>query len=148
MEDEHEEDEHGHGERIDAGGASIRIVAPADGTTVTSSSVLVQVETTDYALGDGRHFHLYVNGTERGMSQGNSDTMAANDLQPGENTIEVVLSNDQHQELDAAASITIRYEASASVAPTGGDNTTLLVVGIVGAVIAVAGAGFVVTRRK
>lgn len=81
------------------------------------------------------------------MSQGNSDTMAANDLEPGEHVIEVVLSNEQHQELDTADEITIRVEAAAAeVAPS--DNSPLLVGGIIVAVLIVAGVGFALARRK
>lgn len=53
-EDEHNDD-HGNGERIDAGDASIRIVSPADGAMITGSSVAVEVETTNWPLGEGKH---------------------------------------------------------------------------------------------
>jgi len=144
-------DEHTHGERIDAGGATIRIAAPADGAMINTSSTLVKVDTTNYPLGEGKHWHLYVDGAERGMSQGNSDTMAANDLEPGEHVIEVVLSNDLHQELEATHSITIHVEgegASHETAAGSTDNSLLIVGGVVLAIAVVAGAGYVATRRK
>jgi hypothetical protein len=145
--DEHGEEEHGHGERIDAGDASVRIVSPADGATINSNSVMVEIETTNWPLGEGKHWHLYVDGSERGMSQGNSDTMVAADLEPGEHVIEVVLSNERHQELDAADEIVIHINAATTQAASV-DNSPLLVGGIVVGVLIVAGVGFALARRK
>jgi hypothetical protein len=145
------EDEHGgsHGERIDAGDASIRIVAPADGATISGDSVAVKVETINWPLGEGKHWHLYVDGKEQGMSQGNSDTLMAHDLAPGEHEIEVVLSNELHQELEAVDHIEILAEAAAAPqAAAAGDNSLLLVGGVVVVVLAVAGVAFAVARRK
>ena len=143
-------DEHAgeHGDRIDAGYASIRIVAPEDGAAIQGSSAQVRVETSNFPLGEGRHWHLYVDGKERGMSQGNSDTMAAADLEPGEHLIEVVLSNEQHQELDTTDSVTIRVEAPAETTSTTSDNSSLLVGGIVVAALVVAAAAYAVARRR
>ena len=144
-------DEHGgaHCERIDAGDASIRIVSPTCGAVVSSDSVAVKVETTNWPLGEGKHWHLYVDGKEQGMSQGNSDTLMAHDLAPGEHAIEVVLSNDLHQELDASDHIEIRVEAAETPpAAAAGDSSLLLVSGIVVAALAVAGVAFAVARRK
>ncbi|HLF28515.1 MAG TPA: hypothetical protein VJG32_19445 [Anaerolineae bacterium] len=149
-EDSHaEEEEHGHGERIEAGAASVRIVAPTEGLTISTNSIAVEVETTNWPLGEGNHWHLYVDGNEQGMSQGNSDTMMAHDLEPGEHTLEVVLSTEQHQELDAADLVTIRVAgvAEAATAPTT-DNTPVLVGGMVVAVLAVAGVAYTFARRK
>ena len=145
--DNSHDDDSSHGDRIDAGDASVRIVSPTDGATISGNSVIVEIETTNWQLGEGKHWHLYVDGSERGMSQGNSDTMAANDLEPGQHVIEVVLSTEQHQELDAADEITIRVEAAAAEAAPG-DNSPLLVGSIVVAVLIVAGIGFALARRK
>jgi hypothetical protein len=102
---------HAQGNRIDAGDALIKIVAPQDGDVLKSNSVIVRVETLNWPLGKlGHHWHLYVNGAEQGMSQGNSPALQARDLRPGENTIEVVLSNELHQELNATDTISVRYE--------------------------------------
>ena len=138
------------GERLDAGGASVRIIAPSDGATLAGISAIVKVETTGFALGeDGNHFHLYVDGKEQGMSQGNSDTIAANDLEPGEHSIEVVLTNGLHQELNATDMITIRTEtAGEPVAAGAGDNSAVTVVGIIVAAAVVAGAGFMIVRKR
>ncbi|HET7089947.1 MAG TPA: hypothetical protein VFL17_15025 [Anaerolineae bacterium] len=144
------DDEHAgeHGGRIDAGDASIRIVAPEDGATIQGGRVQVQVETSNFPLGEGRHWHLYVDGKERGMSQGSSDTMAAADLEPGEHVIEAVLSTGEHQELDATDSVTIRVEAVAETAPMASDNSSLLVGGIVVAVLVLAGVAYTIARRS
>ena len=148
--EEGHDDEHGeHGKRIPAGDASIRILAPQDGATFTTDMVAVEVETTNWPLGEGKHWHLYVDGNEQGMSQGNSTTLVAHDLEPGEHEIEVVMSNELHQELDATAAVTIRVEAATTPpASAPGDNSLLLVGGIVVAVLIVAGVGFAVARRK
>jgi hypothetical protein len=102
---------HAQGNRIDAGDALIKIVSPQDGAVLKENAVIVRVETLNWPLGEqGRHWHLYVHGAEQGMSQGNSPALQARDLRPGENTIEVVLSNDLHQELNATDTIVVRYE--------------------------------------
>ncbi|HTP08634.1 MAG TPA: hypothetical protein VMP08_10310 [Anaerolineae bacterium] len=102
---------HAQGNRIEAGDALVKIVSPQDGDVIKNNSFIVRVETLNWPLGEqGHHWHLYVNGAEQGMSQGNSPALQARDLQPGENTIEVVLSNELHQELNATDTISVRYE--------------------------------------
>ena len=142
-----------HGDRIDARGASVKIMAPKDGEALNRPLVIVRVETTNWPLGEeGHHWHLYVNGKEQGMSQGNSPALQARDLQPGENIIEVVLSNDLHQELNATDMIAVRYEASGSATPTAApalsSGVVIVLLGIVVAVAAILGIGFAVTRKK
>jgi len=142
----HEEE---HGERIDAGDASIHIVSPADGTMIGEPSALIRVETTNFPLGEGKHWHLYVDGKSRGMSQGNSDAMEAIDLEPGEHVIEVVLSNEQHQELDATDTIVLHVEGESHSAVSPSSDSSLPIVGaVVLAIAVVGGAGYVATRRK
>jgi len=146
-------DTHDHGDRIDANGAAVTIVAPQDGEVLNQPLVIVRVETTNWPLGEeGHHWHLYVNGKEQGMSQGNSPALQARDLQPGENTFEVTLSNELHQELDATDKITVRYEAPAG-AQTAADlslpsGAIIVLLGIVVAVAAILGLGFALTRKK
>jgi hypothetical protein len=147
------EAEHDHGERIDANGASVKIIAPAPDTVLADNSVIVRVETTNWPLGEaGHHWHLYVNGKEQGMSQGNASSLQARDLQPGENTIEVTLSNELHQELNATDKITVRYAAAGSAAapaaPTLSSGVVVVLVGIAVSVAAILGIGFAVTRKK
>jgi len=146
-------DTHDHGDRIDANGAAVTIVAPQDGEVLNQPLVIVRVETTNWPLGEeGHHWHLYVNGKEQGMSQGNSPALQARDLQPGENTFEVTLSNELHQELNATDKITVRYEAPAG-AQTAADlslpsGAIIVLLGIVVAVAAILGLGFALTRKK
>jgi len=137
------------GERIDADGARVKIVSPANGDTIAGDSVMVKVETTKLTLGtDGVHFHLNVDGQEQGMSQGNSPSLLAHDLTPGEHTLEVVLANGLHQELDASHMIKVNVQAGNAAAPAAtGDNTALYII-VAGAAIAVIGGGaFVLMRR-
>ena len=147
------EADHEHGDRIDANGAAVKITVPQDGELLNVPTVIVRVETTNWPLGEaGHHFHFYVNGQEQGMSQGNSPALQARDLQPGENTFEVVLSNELHQELNATDKITVRYEAPAG-AQTAADpslppGAIIVLLGIVVSVAAILGIGFALTRRK
>lgn len=141
-----------HGDRIAANGASVRIIAPQHTAVLDQDSVIVRVETTNWPLGEGKHWHLYVNGKEQGMSQGNSPALPARDLQPGENILEAVLSNELHQELNATDRITVRYEAPASApttsAPSIPSGAIIVLLGIVVTVAAILGIGFALTRQK
>jgi hypothetical protein len=149
------EDDHNH-ERIPANGATVKIIAPQDGDALERDNVIVRVETTNWPLGEGKHWHLYVNGKEQGMSQGNAPALQARDLQPGANVIEVMLSNELHQELDTMDRITIHFGASdhAADAATTASSPELpagviITLGlIVVSVLAILGIGFAVTRKK
>jgi hypothetical protein len=147
-----------HGARIDANGAAVKITAPQNGEVLDVPTVIVRVETTNWPLGEaGHHWHLYVNGKEQGMSQGNSPALPARDLQPGENAIEVVLSNELHQELTATDKISVRYATSAdappsvaplSSAPPLSTGVVFVLLGIAVVVVAVLGIGYALTRKK
>ena len=146
-------DDHGHGERIDAGGAGVKIIAPQDGEVLNRPIVIVRVETTNWPLGEaGHHWHLYVNGKEQGMSQGNSPALQARDLLPGENILEAVLSNDLHQELNVTHQIRVRYDASTGAplapAPPLSSGVVFVLLGIAVVVVAILGIGYALTRKK
>lgn len=147
MEGTPEAEVHDHGERIDAGGATVRIISPADGAVLDTNNVIVRVETTNWDLGEGKHWHLYVNGQEQGMSQGGSYTLQARDLLLGANTLEAVLSNELHQELNATHRITVTVQSMSRVAPASND-AVILIVGLAGAVIVIGGGAFLLLRRK
>jgi hypothetical protein len=144
------DDSHDHGERIDANGAAVKIVAPQNGEVLNRPLVIVRVETTNWPLGEGKHWHLYLNGQEQGMSQGNSPALQARDLQPGENIIEAVLSNELHQELNATDKITVRYAAdsAAAAAPALSTGVVFVLLGIAVVVLALLGVGYALTRKK
>jgi hypothetical protein len=99
---------------------------------------------------------LLVNGKEQGMSQGNAPALQARDLQPGENIVEAVLSNELHQELDATHKITVHYNTADQAANTSttanapglSSGVVIVLLGIVVAVAAILGIGFAVTRKK
>lgn len=141
-----------HGGRIDANGAAVKIIAPQHSAALDRDSVIVRVETTNWPLGEGKHWHLYVNGKEQGMSQGNNPALQARDLQPGENILEAVLSNELHQELNATDKITVRYEAPDSAptapAPSLPSGAIIVLLGIAVTVVAILGMGFVLARKK
>lgn len=138
---------HDHGERIDAGSATVRIISPADGAALDTNNVIVRVETTNWDLGEGKHWHLYVNGQEQGMSQGGSYTLQARDLLLGANTLEAVLSNELHQELNATHRITVTVQSMSRVAPPSND-AVILIAGLAGAVIVIGGGALLLLRRK
>jgi hypothetical protein len=135
---------------IDAPGAAIKILSPADGATITDNSVIVRVETTNLPLGkDGVHFHLYVDGKVQGMSDGASASLMAHDLTAGEHTFEVVLANGLHQELKVSDMIKANVQpATPQAAAASADGSVLLTVIIVAAIVIMGGIGIVVARRK
>lgn len=132
-----------HGERIPAGDASIRIVFPVSGTVLTNNAIIVKVETVNWPLGNGKHWHLYVNGVAQGMSQGSSPALQAHDLQPGENVLEAVMSNDAHQELDAVARVSVIVTSSVP-----GTDSTGLIIAAAGAMVVVGGTAVWLMRKK
>jgi hypothetical protein len=139
------EADHDHGDRIPAGDAAIRIVSPADGALLTDNSAIVKVETTNWPLGEGKHWHLYVNGQEQGMSQGSSPSLQARDLMAGANTLEAVMSNELHQELDAVAKVVVLVEIARMAAP---GNVLPIVIGFAVALMAIGGAAVMLVRKK
>ena len=85
------------------------------------------------------------------MSQGNAPALQARDLQPGDNVIEVTLSNELHQKLNATNMIALRYEAADSAQrglPLPSRRGVDRAVGIVVVVAAILGIGFAMTRKK
>ena len=135
---------------IDVPGAAIKILSPTNGATLTDSSVIVRVETTNLPLGkDGVHFHLYVDGKVQGMSDGANAFLMAHDLTAGEHTFEVVLANGLHQELKVSDMIKVNVQpATAQTAASSADGSVLLMVGIVAAIVIIGGIGVGVARRK
>jgi hypothetical protein len=113
-EGEHEEVEHEHAEneRIPNEGATIRILAPADGTTFAEGEeIVVEVEVEKFALGeDGNHWHIYIDGTSWGMVTGGDTDQALRGVEPGERLIEVYLAGGDHIELEDGDTITVVVE--------------------------------------
>ena len=73
----------------------------------------------------------------------------AHDLTAGEHTLEVVPANGLHQELNTSDMIKVNVLlASASTASASADSSTLVIVGVVAAVVVIGGVGFAVARRK
>lgn len=142
---------HLHGEdtgsvRLDAGDAAVRIVSPADGATLTETSVIVRVETVNWPLDEGRHWHLYVNGQAQAMSQGRNPALQARDLLVGANTLEAVLSNEQHQELNATHRIIVTVQ-SLSAGSASNNEAALLIAALIGALIVIGGGALLLLRK-
>lgn len=106
---DHQAEAHDQPVRIPNDGASIRIVEPPGGTRVSADEdVLVEVEVEGFTLGeDGKHWHIYVDGTSWGMVMGEDTTQALSGLEPGEHEVSVFLSVGSHEELEQGDSITI-----------------------------------------
>jgi hypothetical protein len=142
---------HLHGEdtgsaRLDAGDAAVRIVSPADGATLTETSVIVRVETLNWPLSEGKHWHLYVNGQAQGMSQGSNPALLARDLLVGANTLEAVLSNEQHQELNATHRIIVTVQ-SLNAGGASNNEAVLLIAVLIGALIVIGGGALLLLRK-
>jgi len=89
-------------------GAVVRIVSPADGETITGNEVEVKIETEGFTLGEeGRHWHVYLDGSEAAMVTGTDTSQVLRGLTPGEHEIRVTLANGEHQELEDGATIHI-----------------------------------------
>ena len=105
---------HDHGRRLDANGAAVKIISPAHNAVLDRDTVIVRVETTNWPLGEEASTGICTStARNRACRRAMRPALQARDLQPGENIIEVVLSNELHQELDATDKITVRYEAPA-----------------------------------
>ncbi len=114
MEDsEHVEgDEHDDGRIPNPEGATIRLLAPADGATFAEGEeVLVEVEVDNFVLGeDGNHWHVYIDGTSWGMVMGENTSQAIRGLEPGEHDIEVYIAGGDHIDFQEGDSIQITIE--------------------------------------
>ena len=109
-EHEHEaEGEHEHSEqRIPNNGAAVRIVSPADGATIQGGEVEVKIETENFTLGDdGRHWHVYLDGSEVAMVTGADISQVLHGVSAGEHELEVTLADGEHQELEEGDTIHI-----------------------------------------
>lgn len=108
---EHEEGEHSE-ERIPNDGATIRILAPADGATFAEGEeIVVEVEVENFALGEeGSHWHVYIDGASWGMVVGGDTNQALRGVEPGERLIETYLAGGDHIELEEGDSITVLVE--------------------------------------
>ncbi|HSH01164.1 MAG TPA: hypothetical protein VLL52_01510 [Anaerolineae bacterium] len=82
-------------------GAVIEIVSPAEGETFTvDDQIKVEVE-TNYAIGEeGKHWHIYLDGSSWGMIMGNNKNSVLRGLEPGEHEIMVKLANGEHINLE------------------------------------------------
>jgi hypothetical protein len=109
--DEHEHDEDESLERVPNNGAAIDIVSPAEGATFnTGDEVTVEVEVENFTLGEGNHWHIYVDGSSWGMVMGENTDDTMRGLEPGEHEISVYLSIDTHEELEDGDAVTIVVE--------------------------------------
>jgi hypothetical protein len=109
--DEHEHDEDEVHERVPNNGSAIHILSPADGATFgAGDEVTVEVEVENFTLGEGNHWHIYVDGSSWGMVMGENTDDTLRGLEPGEHEIGVYLSIDTHEELEDGDAITIVVE--------------------------------------
>jgi hypothetical protein len=109
--DEHEHDEDESLERVPNNSAAIDIVSPAEGATFNAGDeVAVEVEVENFTLGEGNHWHIYVDGSSWGMVMGENTDDTLRGLETGEHEISVYLSIDTHEELEDGDTVTIVVE--------------------------------------
>lgn len=109
-ETEHDESEEHH--RVpNQDGATIRLVSPADGDTFsTLDQIIVEIEVENFELGEGNHWHVYVDDVSYGMVMGDNTDQALPGLEPGEHEISVYMSIGTHEEYEDGDSVTIVVE--------------------------------------
>lgn len=109
--DEHEHEEDQSHERVPNNGAAIHILSPVDGATFNAGDeVTVEIEVENFTLGEGNHWHIYVDGSSWGMVMGENTDDTLRGLETGEHEISVYLSIDTHEELADGDAITIVVE--------------------------------------
>ena len=109
--DEHEHDEDQSHERVPNNGAAVHILSPANGDTFKAGDeVTVEIELENFTLGEGNHWHIYVDGSSWGMVMGENMDDRLRGLEPGEHEIAVYLSIDTHEELEEGDAVTIVVE--------------------------------------
>ncbi len=96
---------------------TIRIVTPADGSTLYGSSFTVSVDIQNFDLmtTDGRHWHMWVNGQLQGMVY-QPDVIL--DLAPGVNHICASLGDGNHADLGEPSEVTVTVYKAAAGTPT------------------------------
>lgn len=112
-----EEEDHDHNTdhpdimRVPNEGAVIRLLAPLDGTTFKAGEeVVVKIEVENFTLGDGNHWHVYVDGSSWGMVMGQNTEQVLRGLDRGQHEIAVYLSVSNHDELAEGDTVTITVE--------------------------------------
>ena len=107
--DDHEhQDEHNRVPNNDAG---VHITSPSEGDTFkVGDEVTVEIELENFELGDGNHWHIYVDGTSWGMVMGENMDDTLRGLEVGKHEISVYLSIDTHEELEDGDVIMIVVE--------------------------------------
>ena len=109
--DEHEHDEEQDLVRVPNNGSAVQILSPADGDTFkVGDEVTVEIELENFTLGEGNHWHIYVDGSSWGMVVGENIDDTLRGLELGEHEISVYLSIDTHEELEEGDAITIVVE--------------------------------------
>lgn len=109
--DEHDEADHALNRIPNQDGATVSIISPADGDTFPAGDqVIVEIELQNFELGEGNHWHIYVDGTSWGMVMGENTDQPLTGMKPGEHEIAVFLSIDTHEEYEDGDQITITVE--------------------------------------
>ncbi len=89
--------------------ATIQIIAPSDGAVV-SHMLTVQIATNNFDLmAPGNHWHIFID-DELAQMVGASDTVIIHDVEAGEHTVRVTMSNAQYEDIAAVHEITVLVE--------------------------------------
>jgi hypothetical protein len=107
--EEPEELEEASSARVPNNGAVIRIVSPADGFVCPAGmEIELCVELEQFVLGhDGNHWHISVDGEPWLMIMDDSLKERLHGLEPGEHSIEVLLADGEHRDLEEGDAIRV-----------------------------------------
>ncbi len=135
---------------------SITILTPEHEATTYGNLVVVQVEPTNFTFGEGRHWHVWVNGALQGMVY--QPTTVLN-LPPGTYEICALLGDAEHQDLGIPDGVLVTVADAGAGTPTAApppgaltpqtepENSLLRVVLILVLGAFAAGGGWWVGRR-
>lgn len=92
-------------------GAAVHIIAPNDGSVFQyGDQIIVEIETSNFTLEDGRHWHVYVDDESWGMVMGGNTTQPLNGVSKGAHVISVHIANEEHIEFMEGDAIQVLVE--------------------------------------
>jgi hypothetical protein len=99
---------------------AVRIVAPQDGATLFGDSVTVRVETDNFSLAEGRHWHVWVDGVLQGMIY---EDAAQVTVPPGEHRICAILGDPEHMDIGVPAGVNVTMMTAGAGTPVTAQET-------------------------
>jgi hypothetical protein len=101
---------------------TITFTSPADGDVIYGDQAIVSIQTDNFDLNvEGRHWHLWVDGTLMGMVYQDS---AIIDLTPGTHVLCASIGNTDHADLGIPAGLTLTVQQPVAGTPTAAFNVS------------------------